>query len=415
MEHPYGYIKDEKIYLKGFLGQEDRVIGEVKEDEASTIKYFEDRYVMVKQKVEKLKHDIAENQNKGSFLMKLIHLKDSLMNYDGLGDFPSLIKELEEQEAYLEEIIEANRKRNLEIKRGLIQEAEALMNDTDWKVTSEEFKNLKTRWIKTGPVDKEVEEEVETQFQKALDVFYNNRKNFFEGLALQAEQNIKVYENLLKQARQAHELQDVKLAFQISKKIQKEWKEAGRVPADKRQPIWDEFSKLNNRIFSRFKRTMEQTPKLSPGLLIKKVEKMADEMKLLSKGEINQNKLSAAKRLQAEWRKLPPKKPRQAQQSIHSFVFSQDVVFEKSFLDKLSHSKYPDFDEKSIEEQKRIKAGILKDLIGRDQKELDTIKENAENFRSKEEDFENLLYKKIGGYKRKLDVKNHILRELTNN
>ncbi|WP_114747746.1 DUF349 domain-containing protein [Pleomorphovibrio marinus] len=415
MEHPYGYIKDEKVYLKGFLGQEDRVIGEVKEDEASTIKYFEDRYDMVKQKVEKLKHDIAENQNKGSFLMKLIHLKDSLMNYDGLGDFPTLIQELEAQEAYLEEIIQVNRIRNLEIKRGLIQEAEALMNDTDWKATSEEFKNLKTRWVKTGPVDKDVEEEVEAQFQQALDVFYNNRKNYFEGLALQAEQNIKVYENLLRQARQAHELQDVKLAFQISKKIQKEWKEAGRVPAEKRQPIWDEFSKLNNRIFSKFKRTMEQTPKISPGLLIKKVEKMAEEMKLLSKGEINQGKLSAAKRLQAEWRKLPPKKPRQAQQNIRTFVFSQDVVFEKSFLDKLSHSKYPDFDEKSSEEQKRIKAGILKDLIGRDQRELDTIKENAENFRSKEEDFENLLYKKIGGYKRKLDVKNHILRELTNN
>jgi hypothetical protein len=415
MEHPYGYIKDDKVYLKGFLGQEDRVIGEVKEDKASTIQYFEDRYEMVKQKVEKLKQDIAENQNKGSFLMKLIHLKESLMQYDGLGDFPSLIQELEEQEAYLEEIIQANRKRNLEIKRGLILEAQELMNDTDWKNTSEEFKNLKTRWVKTGPVDKEVEEEVEQQFQDALDTFYNNRKNYFEGLALQAEQNIKVYENLLQQARQAHELQDVKLAFQISKKIQKEWKEAGRVPAEKRQPIWDEFSRLNNRIFSKYKRTMQQAPKISPGLLIKKVDKMADEMKLLSRGEITPDKLSAAKRLQAEWRKLPPKKPRQAQLSIRTFVFSQDVVFEKSFLDKLSHSKYPDFDEKSREEQNRIKAGILKDLIGRDQKELDTIKENAENFRSNEDNFENMLYKKIGGYKRKLDVKNHILRELTNN
>src|SRR5690554_7685571 len=43
---------------------------------------------------------------------------------------------------------------------------------------------------------------------------------------------------------------------EISKKIQKQWKESGRVPADKRQPLWDEFSKLNNRIFSKFKREL---------------------------------------------------------------------------------------------------------------------------------------------------------------
>lgn len=415
MEHPYGYIKDKKVYLKGFFGQEDRVIGEVKEDETSTIRYFEDRFELVRQKVEKLRQDIQENQNKGSFLMKLIHLKGSLLSYDALGDFPSLIADLEKEEKYLEEIIQTNRQKNLEIKQGLLTEAEALMNSTDWKNASEEFKNIKLRWLKTGPVDKNVEEEIEETFQNILDVFYGNRKNYFDGLALQAEQNIKVYENLLTQARQAHDLQDAKLAFEISKKIQKQWKESGKVPADKRQPIWDEFSKLNNRIFSRYKRTIQNAPALSPGLLIRKVEKLAQEMQALSKGPASANTLAEAKRLQAEWKKLPLKKPRNAQQSAHTFVFSTDLVFEKSFLDRLSHSKYPDFDQKDKNEQKTIKAGILKDLIARDQKELDTIKENAENFRSNERQFDTMLQKKINGYKRKLEVKNYLLKELTNN
>ncbi|SHN03697.1 protein of unknown function [Cyclobacterium lianum] len=414
-EHPYGYIKEDKIYLKGFLGQEDRIIGEVKEDEASTIRYFEDRYDTVKGKVEKLKADIQENQNKGSFLMKLIHLKDSLMHYDGLGDFPSLIKELEEQEAYLEEIIQANRKKNLEIKEALIADAESIKNSTDWKETSEAFKELKLKWLKTGPVEKELEEEVEQKFQAILDVFYGNRKNYFEGLALQAEQNIKVYESLLEQAREAHDLPDAKMAFEISKKIQKQWKSSGRVPAAKRQPIWDEFSKLNNRIFSRYKRMAQNTPRLSPGLVIKKIEKMAEEMKQLSRGKVDDSKLSQAKRLQAEWKKLPPKKPRNAQQSIGSFVFFSEIVFEKSFLDKLCHSKYPGFENKPFEEQITLKSGLLKDLIARDQRELSTVKENAENFRTQEGDFDQMMRRKIGAYKRKVDVKNHILKELTNN
>jgi len=414
-KHPFGYIKGEKIYLKGFLGQEDRVIGEVKEDEATTIRYFEDRFESVKLKVEKLKRDIEENQNKGSFLMKLIHLKSSLMSFDGLGDFPALIKELEEQEAILEDIIQSNRQKNLEIKKALIEEAEKQKESTDWKESSEFFKEQKLKWLKTGPVEKELQEEINEKFQDILDVFYGNRKNYFDGLALQADQNIKVYEALLEQAREAHDMADVRTAFEISKKIQKEWKASGRVPASKRQPIWDEFSKLNNRIFSKFKRMSQNMPKISPGLMIKKIEKLSDEMKLLSKGTVSEDKITQAKRLQAEWKNLPPKKPRNAQQSIGSFVFFSEIVFEKSFLEKLCRSKYEGFEEKELSQQTTLKVDLLKDLIARDQRELNTVKENAENFRSPEGEFDHMMRKKIGAHKRKVDVKNHILKELTNN
>ncbi len=415
MEHPYGYIKDNKVYLKGFLDQEDRVIGEVKENEASTIKYFEDRFEMVKKKVDDLKKDIEENQNKGSFLMKLIHLRKSLLHYDALGDFVPLIKELDQLEEYLLDIIQANRDRNLEIKKGLILEAEALKNETDWKTTSEAFKELKQRWIKTGPVDKEIEEEIEAKFKNAVDTFFENRKNYFEGLALQAEENIKVYEALVVQAREAFAMQDAKEAFEISKKIQKQWKESGKVPAEKRQPLWDEFSKLNNKIFSRYKRTMQSRPQLKPFEVVKKTEHLAEEMKSLSRGPMSPEKISKAKKLQNEWKSLPPKKPREAQLYSRSFVFFADVVFEKSFLDKLANSKFQDFRDKEIEEQNQIKINIIKDLINRDQKELDTVKENSEKFRSNEGNFEVMLQRKLSAFKRKLDVKNHILKELSNN
>lgn len=415
MEHPYGYIKDNKVYLKGFLNQPDRVIGEVKEDEASTIKYFEDRFASLKEKINALKNDIEENQNKGSFLMKLIHLRDSMLDYDALGDFVPLIEDLDKLQVYLEDIIKKNRERNLEIKKGLILEAEALKNDTDWKNTAEEFKNLKMRWIKTGPVEKEFEEEVEQAFNTAVDTFFENRKHYFEGLALQAEENIKVYEDLVRQAREAFDNPDAKKAFEISKRIQKEWKAAGKVPAEKRQPLWDEFSKLNNRIFSRFRRTMQSEPQMKPWELMKKMESMTEEMKKLAYAETNPEVISSAKKLQADWKKLPPRKPKEANLVMRSFTFYSEAVFEKLFLNKLAHSKYPDFDKKDVSEQKRIKSSILKDLIYRDENELATVKENAENFRTNESDFEIMLRRKLSAFKRKIDVKNFILKELSNN
>lgn len=414
MEHPYGYIKDNKVFLKGFLNQPDRIIGEVKEDEASTLKYFENRFATVQEKVENLKKDIEENQNKGSFLMKLIHLRDSLMQYDALGDFVPLIDELNQIEVYLEEIIKKNRERNLEIKRGLILEAEALKDSTDWKETSEEFKELKLRWIKTGPVDKEFEEEVEASFNQAVDSFFDNRKLFFEEMAVQAEENIKVYESLVRQAQEAFNNPDAKKAFEISKKIQKEWKASGKVPAERRQPLWDEFSKLNNRIFSRFKREMQSGPRLTPAEVIAKMESITENMKKLAYLESSPMTVSQAKKLQAEWKPLSQTRPRDANLITRNFIFYSEIVFEKSFLNRLLISKYADFRNKPEEEQNKIKSDILRDLIHRDESELKTIKENAENFRSTEPDFEIMIRRKISAFRRKIDVKNFILKELSN-
>ncbi|MFC5625185.1 DUF349 domain-containing protein [Algoriphagus winogradskyi] len=413
MEHPYGYIKNDKVYLRGFLGQDDRVIGEVKEDEASTLKYFEDRFEQLKQKVEKLKNDIQENQNKGSFLMKLIHLRESLMQSDALGDFEPLIKDLSEQEEFLNEIIQVNRTKNLEVKKALIQEAEEKKDDTDWKETTEFYKELKLRWIKTGPVDKEHQEEIEGTFNDIVQHFFENRRHFFEGLALQAEENIKVYEALVVQAREAHDFPDAKTAFDISKKIQRQWKEAGKVPAEKRQPLWDEFSRLNNRIFSRYKRTLQTGPQMNPRELMRKVETLTEEIKTLAGKPTSYELIGRAKAIQEEWRKLPPRKPREANLIVRSFQFFSDIVFEKAFLEKLVHGKYPDFDEKPEAEQIQIKTALLKDLLKRDQTELEAAQNNTENFRVQSADFDIMMKKKLFAVKRKVDVKNYILKQLS--
>ena len=413
MEHPFGYIKDGKVFLRGFLGRNDREIGEVKESESSTIQYFETRFEQIKEKVAKLKSDIEENQNKGSFLMKLIHLRDSLFESDALGNFIPLIEELNQQEIILNEIIQANRSKNLEVKKGLIIEAEGLKNDTDWKETAEKFKELKLRWIKTGPVEKEVNEEIEQQFNEAIQTFFENRRHFFEGLALQAEENIKVYEALVVQAREAHDLPDAKMAFEISKRIQREWKEAGKVPAEKRQPLWDEFSKLNNRIFSRYKRGLNPGPQMHPREVLRKIEGMVEELKKMAHQPSSYAITTRAKAIQEDWKKLPMRKPKEANLPARSYQFFMDIIFEKAFLEKLAHSKYEDFDQKNPQEQNQIKASIVKDLLHRDQSELETMQNNSDNFRVETPDFEMMMKKKLSSLKRKVDVKNYILKQLS--
>jgi hypothetical protein len=159
---------------------------------------------------------------------------------------------------------------------------------------------------------------------------------------------------------------------------------------------------------------METGPQMKPWELMKKMESMTDEMKKLAYSETSQDGVSAAKRLQAEWKKLPQRKPKEANLIMRSFTFFSEIVFEKLFLERLAVSKYDDFHQKDRIEKKKIKMGILRDLIHRDESELATVKDNAENFRTNEEDFEVMMRRKIGTFKRKIDVKTFILKELSN-
>ena len=64
----YGYVKDSKVFLKGYLDFPDRQIGEVKRTEQEAIDYFKNRFNIVLNKVEQLEQEIDEALNKGSYL-----------------------------------------------------------------------------------------------------------------------------------------------------------------------------------------------------------------------------------------------------------------------------------------------------------------------------------------------------------
>ena len=146
---------------------------------------------------------------------------------------------------------------------------------------------------------------------------------------------------------------------------------------------------------------------------MRKVETLTEEIKSLSGKPTSYELIGRAKAIQEEWRKLPPRKPREANLIVRSFQFFSDIVFEKAFLEKLVHGKYPDFDEKPEAEQIQIKSALLKDLLRRDQTELEATQNNTENFRVQSADFDIMMKKKLFAVKRKVDVKNYILKQLS--
>ena len=106
IEVPFGFEKDGKLFLSGWMKNPDREIGEVRdEDLEKSISFFTARFEDLKQKINEVAEKIDATENKGSFLMKLLHLKEQLPNHDGLGDYTELHAIIEKYETLVKDII----------------------------------------------------------------------------------------------------------------------------------------------------------------------------------------------------------------------------------------------------------------------------------------------------------------------
>ncbi|MEM7298242.1 MAG: DUF349 domain-containing protein, partial [Bacteroidota bacterium] len=242
-EVPFGFIKGGKIFRSSWSDHPDREIGEVREeDDQKSIQFFEDRFNDLLKKVNEVIEKIESTENKGSFLMKLVHLKEQLPVHDGLGDYAAILEKLDKYENLVRDIIQKNRARNTEIKTALIEEARQVEDVVNWKEATDMIHDLKSRWIKTGSANEDKNDELEENFWKIVTEFFEKKKNFYEDKQKLTEHRKNQYENLVKEAEKVKELHG-KQKFDLIKLLKEQWKEIGGVPAEIYKPLFDEFHK----------------------------------------------------------------------------------------------------------------------------------------------------------------------------
>ena len=225
----YGYVKDSKVFLKGYLEYTDRQIGEVKRTEQEAIDYFKNRFLIVQNKVDQLEQEIDEALNKGSYLTKLIQLKRKLVGFDALGDFIPLLQRLHDKEEYLKSLIEVNQIKNLEIKRALIDEVNAATALPDYAEATDLIQEIKAKWIRTGPVEKEFQEETESTFQNLLDSFFQRRRDYFDEQNKINQEKIDEYEKLIKITKTLSYSRDLDDAYNKAREGRVAWKNIGEL------------------------------------------------------------------------------------------------------------------------------------------------------------------------------------------
>jgi hypothetical protein len=405
LQQQLAFIEGKKVILKEQEGFLQREIGEVKEDEATAIQFFQGRFESLKEKVDKVQHQIETEDNKGSFLMKVLNLKESLPTYDGIGDFVALKERLEMLEKMLEDYISQNRKRNLEVKSTLIEEAKSYAANPDWREATENLKELRQRWIRVGAVEDEKKEEVENTFQAIYDQFYEKKKAFHEAKKEMMAVREKQYEALIEKAKK---LQNDKLEndalTQKTDALVEEWKSLEKIPKEQYASLLKEFKKYTQLR----KKAGDSKSQKSHGKEGNKQEKLAliEELKQAQKLSPSES-VEEAKAIQQKWKKLG----KTVNKSLNEEYFTlNDYIFEKSFLENLFERK----SKKDLTEKDglKLKMNILRDLISRDQRELNVFEENLEKFNLGSEKLDKMVGFKHEKQKRKLAVKQQIMEEL---
>ncbi|MCY7349992.1 MAG: DUF349 domain-containing protein [Cytophagaceae bacterium] len=411
-QHPFGYVRDGKVFLKGYLEYPDRQIGEVRNTEAEAIQYFINRFQLADTKVAQLELQVEEAQNKGSYLTKLMQLRKTLLEFDGLGDFIPLLEQLDTLEVRLRELIKVNQAKNLEIKHALIEEARQIVQIEDWNEATEQMQDLKTKWLKTGPVEKPYEDETEGELQRIADDFFQRRREFFTEKNRLIDERLATLQRLVDSAFRLRRMEDLDAAFQEIKLLQAEWKTIGQVPPKKQSMLWKQFKKANDLFFEKYNNTKGIVPKPRVNPILVLLEGMVGEAEGLLKNQQDFNKAAdRAKQLLVNWKETSAKmKSSVDRQLSERFRAACDKIFEMNYLVRVIGYRHPFFNEKPRVEQLKIMINQMDYLVRKEKTDLMQF-EDSSNASARNTEADRTMVSKINTQRRKVAMKEILLIE----
>lgn len=402
----FGVIREGKVFRNAFLEFPEKEIGEVKESEEETLSYFQVRFDLIVQDVAKVEAKINEATNKGSYLMKVLHLKKTIPVADALGDFEALYKKVCVFEEQLEGLIAQNRAKNLEIKTALLADLTEATKSSEWKSATEAVKLLQANWTKTGAVAEDKKEEIEGTYKELIDGFYGRRASFYADLEQMMVQKEANYEAFLKEA--ADRLKGIPLAKlkPLNAQLMEEWKALGRIKREKQNEFWTQFQSLTKKAWHEARKTKKGADKSNLGANKKSKEEFIEKLRSLNEVLIPQVDLNEVK---TEWRSLGPVSKKDMSELQAAYLMQYDMLSEKLFLNSMVEKRLKGKD--LGKDKSRLRNRILRDLLDRDTRELNAFKENLEKFNTSG-GFHEMIGGKLEQQERKVKVKKMILSQL---
>ncbi|MDE5686274.1 MAG: DUF349 domain-containing protein [Paramuribaculum sp.] len=144
---------------------------------------------------------------------------------------------------------------NLEAKTRLCEQAEALMDSTDWRKTSDALLELQKQWKTIGAVPKKHSEAVWMRFLGACNKFYERKKHATIDVRRSEQANLKAKKAIIAELTALNSDEstaDRKEAIEKVKEIRAKWQETGHVPFRDKDKIHDAYREAMRQVYDKY-------------------------------------------------------------------------------------------------------------------------------------------------------------------
>ncbi|MGI4832596.1 MAG: DUF349 domain-containing protein [Janthinobacterium lividum] len=152
---------------------------------------------------------------------------------------------------------------NLTLKQALLERVLPFADFTtervnEWRSRTDELQEIKKEWEAAGPVPRAQADQLNKQYWNAYKAFFNHKNEFFKGLDSEKNTNLQAKYALIEQAEAAQQNPSFDEARAVVVRVQREWKDVGRVPEKQADKIWKRFRAACDAVFERPKHETRQ-------------------------------------------------------------------------------------------------------------------------------------------------------------
>ena len=143
---------------------------------------------------------------------------------------------------------------NLEQKRKLVDEAEALQDSTEWRKTSDRLINMQKQWKEIGAVPRKYSEQLWKRFTAACDHFFEAKNAANAGQRAEEMANLEQKRSIIDELRK---LAEDKAAATIERvrELQAQWNEVGHVPFREKDALYKQYRAVADELYQSFGRS----------------------------------------------------------------------------------------------------------------------------------------------------------------
>ncbi len=194
---------------------------------------------------------------------------------------------------------------NYEDKQSLCEKAEEVLtrrnhNMKDWQENTNQINELFRVWRTIGPAPKAKNDDIWNRFKSSLNTFFENRREYFNKVKEQQQENYNLKLDLCIQAEALQGSTDWKKTTNDLINLQKEWKKIGPAPRKYSDKVWKRFRAANDHFFNRKSEYFSNIHEHEADNLEKKKE-LINKVNEYKFGEDKNANLKVIKDFQREW------------------------------------------------------------------------------------------------------------------